>query len=84
MDWLLVLGLEEGLVECATLSVKSWVILQRKVQNNGGTTTNWLSISASVFFYSTSIKSGGVERCMAPFLPAPLLCNEIRHVIESI
>ena len=27
MDWLLVLGLEEGLVECATLCVKSWVIL---------------------------------------------------------
>ena len=26
-DWLLVLGLEEGLVECATLCVKSWVIL---------------------------------------------------------
>ena len=25
--WLLVLGLEEGLVECATLCVKSWVIL---------------------------------------------------------
>ena len=28
MDWLLVLGLEEGLVECATLCVKSWVILR--------------------------------------------------------
>ena len=27
MDWLLVLGLEEGLVECATLCIKSWVIL---------------------------------------------------------
>ena len=27
MDWLLVLGLEEGLVECATLYVKSWVKL---------------------------------------------------------
>ena len=27
MDWLLVLGLEEGLVECATLCLKSWVIL---------------------------------------------------------
>ena len=26
-NWLLVLGLEEGLVECATLCVKSWVIL---------------------------------------------------------
>ena len=25
--WLLVSGLEEGLVECATLFVKSWVIL---------------------------------------------------------
>ena len=25
--WLLVLGLEEGLVECATVCVKSWVIL---------------------------------------------------------
>ena len=25
--WLLVFGLEEGLVECATLCVKSWVIL---------------------------------------------------------
>ena len=25
MDWLLVLGLEEGLVECATLCGKSWV-----------------------------------------------------------
>ena len=25
MDWLLVLGLEEALVECATLCVKSWV-----------------------------------------------------------
>ena len=25
--WLLVLGLEEGLVECATLCIKSWVIL---------------------------------------------------------
>ena len=28
MDWLLVLGLEEGLVECATLCIKSWVILR--------------------------------------------------------
>ena len=27
MDWLLVLDLEEGLVECVTLCVKSWVIL---------------------------------------------------------
>jgi hypothetical protein len=27
MDWLLVLGLEEGLVECATLCTKTWVIL---------------------------------------------------------
>ena len=27
IDWLLVLGLKEGLVECATLCVKSWVIL---------------------------------------------------------
>ena len=27
MDWVLVLGLEEGLVECATLCVKSWVML---------------------------------------------------------
>ena len=27
MGWLLVLGLEEGLVECATLCIKSWVIL---------------------------------------------------------
>jgi len=26
--WLLVLGLQEGLVECATLCVKSWVILK--------------------------------------------------------
>jgi hypothetical protein len=32
MDWLLVLGLKEGLVECATLCVKSWVIL----------TANWV------------------------------------------
>ena len=30
MDWLLVLGLEKGLVECATLCVKSWVILVSK------------------------------------------------------
>ena len=28
MNWLLVLGLEEGLVECVTLCVKSWVILR--------------------------------------------------------
>ena len=28
MDWLLVLGLEEGLVKCATLCIKSWVILK--------------------------------------------------------
>ena len=28
MDWLLVLSLEEGLVECATLCVESWVILK--------------------------------------------------------
>ena len=27
MDWLLVLGLDESLVECATVCVKSWVIL---------------------------------------------------------
>ena len=27
MDWLLVLDLEKGFVECATLCVKSWVIL---------------------------------------------------------
>ena len=27
MGWLLVLGLKEGLVECATVCVKSWVIL---------------------------------------------------------
>ena len=27
MGWLFVLGLEEGLVECATLCIKSWVIL---------------------------------------------------------
>ena len=27
MDWLLVLGLEDGLVECATLCIKTWVIL---------------------------------------------------------
>ena len=27
VGWLLVLGLEEGLVECATVCVKSWVIL---------------------------------------------------------
>ena len=30
MDWLLVLCLAEGLVECATLCVKSWVILKNK------------------------------------------------------
>jgi hypothetical protein len=29
MDWLFVLGLEEGLVECATLCIKSWVILMK-------------------------------------------------------
>ena len=28
MDWVLVLGLKEGLVESATLCVKTWVILQ--------------------------------------------------------
>ena len=27
MGWLLVLGLKEGLVECATVCIKSWVIL---------------------------------------------------------
>ena len=27
VGWLLVLGLKEGLVECATVCVKSWVIL---------------------------------------------------------
>ena len=27
MDWLMVLGLNEGLAECATLCLKSWVIL---------------------------------------------------------
>ena len=27
MDWLLVLGLKEGMVECATVCVKNWVIL---------------------------------------------------------
>ena len=27
MDWLMVWGLKEGLVECATLCVKSWVTL---------------------------------------------------------
>ena len=29
MGWLLVLGLKEGMVECATVCVKSWVILKR-------------------------------------------------------
>ena len=28
MGWLLVLGLKEGLVECVTVCVKSWVILR--------------------------------------------------------
>ena len=28
MGWLLVLGLKEGLVECATVCIKSWVILK--------------------------------------------------------
>ena len=27
VDWLLILGLKEGLVECATVFVKTWVIL---------------------------------------------------------
>ena len=31
MDWLLYLGLKEGLVECATLCVKSEVILSKDV-----------------------------------------------------
>ena len=31
MDWMLVLGLEEGLAECATPCVKIWVILIRSI-----------------------------------------------------
>jgi hypothetical protein len=31
VGWLLVLGLKEGLVECATVCVKSWVILSEHV-----------------------------------------------------
>ena len=33
IDWLLVFGLEEGLVECATLCIKSWVILMLPIVN---------------------------------------------------
>ena len=32
--WLLVLGIKEGLVECATVCVKSVVILKRRVINH--------------------------------------------------
>jgi hypothetical protein len=42
MDWLLVLGLEEGLVGCATLCVKSWVILG-----------SWLTVAADFKFTTT-------------------------------
>ena len=40
MDWLLVLGLEEGLVECATLCAKSWVILGNSRIENGSAIGN--------------------------------------------
>ena len=38
MAWLFVLGLEEALVECATLCIKSWVKLRNIHNNDGG---NW-------------------------------------------
>ena len=38
MAWLLVLGLEEALVECTTMCIKSWVKLRNINNNDGG---NW-------------------------------------------
>ena len=32
VGWLLVLGLKEDLVECATVYIKSWVILRAKAE----------------------------------------------------
>ena len=40
VGWLLVLGLEEGLVECATLCAKSWVILGNSRIENGSAIGN--------------------------------------------
>ena len=36
VGWGLVLGLKEGLVECATVCVKSWVILKKVAELDSG------------------------------------------------
>ena len=70
MDWLLVLGLKEGLVECATLCIKSWVILlslqaisiQKQVKMGRVHKTNKCTVNASI--KAAAIKSSG-DDCTA-------------------
>ena len=74
MGWLLVLGLEEGYVECATLCVKSWVIL--KSENSVGWPTVTVSASKQL------IRASGLRRqrrqnwenAVLPFL---VVCDQI-------
>ena len=68
--WLLVLGLEEGLVECATLCVKSWVILTYKV--------------SSVFWLKATFKKGtiSVEQTVVVFFPEKTIEWCRRWVLE--
>ena len=62
MGWLLVLGLKEGLVECATLCIKSEVILNCGHSSDFLQLLNIIQISNSILIRSTSNMMGNQGR----------------------
>ena len=70
MGWLLVLGLKEGLVECATLCVKSEVILTRMHLFVACSIylDEWLSLLLAQIFAHSSVRRGCDRPKEFPFL----------------
>ena len=63
MDWLLVLGIEEGLVECVTVCVKSVVILQVLLVVYFDEITSIKKPQLIVIFVSYSFLLGFYQQC---------------------
>ena len=76
MDWLLVLGLEEGLVECATLCVKSWVILwgSLHISHLSKSISRLMATRDFLVHASSSRKTMWFKTSFFPLLKLPFQC----------